>query len=90
MDNTMTTTGAVEMTGAYARVWSECPLPLSRRLAVVPAPVKGSALPIRGLGHLAQAVQGITTPAAKPRFAGTTDNSNSMDVPPFRTRRPPV
>ena len=84
----MTTTGAVEMTGAYARVWSECPQPLTRRLAVVPAPVQGSTLPIRGLGHLGQTVQGITTPAAKPRFAGTTDNS--MDVTPFRTRRPPV
>ncbi|MEO7235959.1 MAG: hypothetical protein ABIW80_11380 [Lapillicoccus sp.] len=88
MDNTMTTTGAVEMTGAYARVWSECLQPLSRRLAVVPAPVKGSTLPILGLGHRVQAVQGIDALPAKPRFTGTTDNY--MDVTPFRTRRPPV
>ena len=88
MNDTMTTTGAVEMTGAYARVWSEGQQPTSRRLAVVPAPVQGSALPILGLGHLGRAAQGIDTPAAKPCFAGTTHNH--MDVTPFRPRRPPV
>lgn len=95
MENTMTTTGAVEMTGAFARVWSECPQPLTRRLAVVQAPVPGTTLPISGLGHLGRfgsaAAQGIATPArmaAKARIAGTT--VNDMDVTPFRTRRPPV
>ena len=90
MDNTMTMTGAVEMTGAFARVWSMSPQPLHRGLAVVPAPVLGTTLPISGLGHVDQAAKGIVSPAArKARIAaGTTDNY--MDVIPFRTRRPPV
>lgn len=88
MENTMTMTGAVEMTGAFPRVWSESPQPLTRRLAGVQALVAGMTLPISGLGHVNQAAQGIATPAAKARIAGTTDNC--MDVTPFRTRRPPV
>ena len=92
MENTMTMSGAVEKTGAFPRVWSKCPSALTRRLAVVQAPVPGTTLPISGLGHLGlidpAAAQGIVTPAAKARFAGTTDNY--MDVIPFRTRRPPV
>ena len=99
MENTMTMTGAVEMTSAFTRVWSECPQALNRRRAVVQAPFPGITLPISGLGHLgllgqAAAAQGTTTPAAiarkagPARIAGTTDNY--MDVTSFRTRRPPV
>ncbi|MDQ6896002.1 MAG: hypothetical protein M3171_05280 [Actinomycetota bacterium] len=87
----MTMTGAVEMTGAFPRVWSESTQPLTRRLAVVQAPVAGTTLPISGLGHVNQAAQGIAITAhmaAKARIAGTTDNY--MDVTSLRTRRPPV
>ena len=91
MDNTMTMTGAVEMTCALTRVWPEHPQPLTRRLAVVQAPVPSTTLPISGLrfgGRIADQGSAKADLAFKARIAGTT--ANYMDVTPFRTRRPPV
>ncbi len=91
MENTMTMTGAVEMTGAFARVWSECPQVQTRRLAVTQAPVPGIALPISGLRFRGRAAQGIAAPAApatQDHKVGTT--ASYMDVTPFRFGRPPV
>ena len=83
--NTMTSS-AVEMTSAHARVWRDRLQPGTRLLADLVIPVQGTTLPIAGktgvVGRVA--VQGIA-----PAFAFPT-TYNSMDVPPFRTGRPPV
>lgn len=88
MSTTTNYGGAVVMTTcAHARVWRE--RPVTRRLAPVTAPVQGMTLPVAGLiaGQSAK-----TGPVAFPAGAdlGIAIAPNSMDVPPFRTGRPPV
>jgi hypothetical protein len=80
--NSTMTISAVEMTCADTRVWRDRLQPGARLLADVIAPVQGTTLPIVG-----QAVVGHTgafAPASAPQ------TYTSMDVPPFRTGRPPV
>jgi hypothetical protein len=72
--NSTMTISAVEMTCADTRVWRDRLQPGARLLADVIAPVQGTTLPIVG-----QAVVGHTGAFY-----------TSMDVPPFRTGRPPV
>jgi hypothetical protein len=94
MDNSTTTTsGAVETTSAHAHVWRDRLQPGTRLLADLVVTVQGTTLPTCGAGKAGLvgrvAVQGIA-----PAFAITTTSnaitSNYMDVPPFRTGRPPV
>ncbi len=80
MENTMTMTGAVEMTRAFPRVWSECPQALTTRLAVVPTPVQGTTLPISGYRAVGRAKDAPLAGIAL----------KTMDVTPFRPGRPPV
>jgi hypothetical protein len=84
--NSTMTSSAVETTCAHARVWRDRLQPGTRLLADLVIPVQGTTLPISGpsgvVGRVA--VQGIA-----PAFAVPT-TYNSMDVPPFRTGRPPV
>ncbi|HEY8308521.1 MAG TPA: hypothetical protein VIG79_17770 [Lapillicoccus sp.] len=84
--NTMTS-GAVEMTSADARVWRDRLQPGAHLLADIVIPVQGTTLPTVGIdkvGALGQAAVQVIAPA----FAVPT--YNSMDVPPFRSGRPPV
>lgn len=92
MESNSTTSGAVEMTSAHARVWRDRLQPGTRLLADLVVTVPGTTLPIADSGKSGLvgrvAVQGIA-----PAFGATTNNattSNYMDVPPFRTGRPPV
>jgi hypothetical protein len=85
MDNTMTTTGAVEMTGVFARLWIECPQPLTRRLADTTVPVQGSTLPISAKSH-----SGLFAGMAGQAPVASTIAPTYLDVRPFRTGRPPV
>ena len=98
---TMTTGTSISSADARAvtRVWSECPQPVTRRLADVLPAVQGGTLP--SFGHLG--VAGVTqVPGDKTVLAGMApaaladDNSvfdtaviSTMDVP-FRTGRPPA
>jgi hypothetical protein len=82
--NSTMTSGAVETTDACARVWRDRRQPGTRLLADVIAPIQGTTLPIAG-----QAVGGHVTETIAPAFAAP-QTSPSMDVPPFRTGRPPV
>ena len=85
MENTMTTSGDVDMTLALTRVWHQpsvvCGTPV-RRLAAVPAPFQGTSLPVAGR------YAGPVTKAPQAGAAARTTIS-TMDVP-FRTGRPPV
>ena len=93
MESNSTTSGAVEMTSAHARVWRDRLQPGTRLLADLVVTVHGTTLPIADSGKSGLvgrvAVQGIA-----PAFGATTTSnattSNYMDVPPFRTGRPPV
>jgi hypothetical protein len=84
--NSTMTIGTVEMTGVDTRVWRDRLQPGTRLLADLIVPVQGMTLPIAGKGAVLgqTAVQEIA-----PAFAVPTTH-NSMDVPPFRTGRPPV
>ena len=86
MESNSTTSGAVEMTSAHARVWRDRLQPGTRLLADLVVTVQGTTLPISSTGQAGVvgrvAVQGIAPACA------TT--SNYLDVPPFRTGRPPV
>jgi hypothetical protein len=84
--NTMTS-GAVETTSAHARVWRDRLQPGTRLLADLVIPVQGTTLPIAGF-HKAGTVGQAAVQAIAPAFAVPT--YNSMDVPPFRSGRPPV
>ena len=86
--NSTMTSSAVEMTCAHARVWRDRLQPGTRLLADLVIPVQGTTLPIAAgktgvVGRVA--VQGIA-----PAFGHLPTTYNSMDVPPFRTGRPPV
>ena len=87
MESNSTTSGAVDMTSAHARVWRDRLQPGTRLLADLVVTVQGTTLPIADSGKSGLvgrvAVQGIA-----PAFGATT--FNYMDVPPFRTGRPPV
>jgi hypothetical protein len=86
MESNSTTSSAVDTTCADARVWRDRLQPGTRLLADLVVTVQGTTLPISSTGKAGVvgrgAVQGIA-----PAFATTT---NYMDVPPFRTGRPPV
>jgi hypothetical protein len=86
MDNSTTTSGAVEMTSAHARVWRNRLQPGTRLLADLVVTVQGTTLPISG-SDKAGLVGRVAVQGTAPAFAITT---NYMDVPPFRTGRPPV
>jgi hypothetical protein len=87
--NSTMTSSAVETTCAHARVWRDRLQPGTRLLADLVIPVQGTTLPISGKSGVVGrvAVQGIA-----PAFVTTSDatTDNYMDVPPFRTGRPPV
>jgi len=92
--NSTMTSGAVDLTSAHARVWRDRLQPGTRLLADLVVTVQGTTLPISGpSGVVGQvAVQGT---GAVPAFAirPTTHEAttfNYMDVPPFRSGRPPV
>ena len=84
--NSTMTSGALDTTCAHARAWRDRLQPGTRLLADLVVTVQGTTLPISSTGQAGVvgrvAVQGIA-----PAFATT---SNYMDVPPFRTGRPPV
>lgn len=82
--NSTMTSSVVDQTCAHARVWRDRLQPGTRLLADLVIPVQGTTLPISGKAGVVGrfAVQGA------PAFPTSTDNS--MDVPPFRTGRPPV
>lgn len=90
--NSTMTSGAVDTTCAHARVWRDRLQPGTRLLADLIVPVQGTTLPISGKAGVVGrvAVQGIAPAftSATTTFNATT--SNYMDVPPFRTGRPPV
>jgi len=83
--NSTMTSSAVEMTSAHARVWRDRLQPGTRLLADLVIPVQGTTLPIAGKTGV---VGRVTVQGIAPAFAFPT--YNSMDVPPFRTGRPPV
>lgn len=87
--NSTMTSGAVEMTSAHARLWRDRLQPGTRLLADLVITLQGTTLPISGKsGVVGQiAVQGA---GAVPAFATTAMPLNYVDVPPFRTGRPPV
>ena len=85
--NSTMTSNAVDLTCTHARVWRDRPQPGTRLLADLVIPVQGTTLPISGkagvVGRVAvQGAQAFPIPL--------TRTYNSMDVPPFRTGRPPV
>lgn len=84
MRNTMTKSGAVEKTGALPRVWSNLSNPAIRRLAVTVAPVLGGTLPASA-AHAAD-FGPITRTCTTINYI----TINYMDIPRFRTERPPV
>ena len=94
--NSTMTSGAVETTCAHARVWRDRLQPGTRLLADILVTVQGTTLPVAGSGK-AGLVGYVAVPDA-PLFDTTLSNSinrnaithNSMDVPPFRSGRPPV
>ena len=87
--NSTMTSGAVEMTSARACVWRDRLQPGTRLLADHVITLQGTTLPISGTaGVLGQiAVQGA---GAVPAFASSFNTPTYVDVPPFRTGRPPV
>ena len=87
--NSTMTSGAVEMTSAHARVWRDRLQPGTRLLADLVITLQGMTLPICGKsGVVGQiAVQGA---GGVPAFATTAMPLTYVDVPPFRTGRPPV
>jgi len=91
--NSTMTSSAVEMTSAHARVWRDRLQPGTRLLADLVVTVQGTTLPISGFGKSGAvgrvAVQGIA-PAFDAIALDNYSTSNSMDVPPFRSGRPPV
>jgi hypothetical protein len=91
MESNSTTSGAVDTTCAHARVWRDRLQPGTRLLADLVVTVQGTTLPISGSGKAG--LQGQVAVQDAPVF-GTTPSkaitSNYMDVPPFRTGRPPV
>lgn len=90
---TMTKTGEVVTTIAFPHVWSAAVPMVTRRLAPVSGAIQGTALSAAAPAYLGLADAGI---ALKTRFAhivGSTriaSTTSSMDIPPFRTGRPPV
>ena len=86
--NSTMTSSTVETTCAHARVWRDRLQPGTRLLADLVIKLQGTTLPSSGKpGVVGQAaVQGA---GAVPAFAFPT-TYNSMDVPPFRSGRPPV
>jgi hypothetical protein len=89
MESNSPTSGAVEMTSAHARVWRERRQPGTRLLADHVTALQGTTLSISGKsGVVGQvAVQGA---GAVPAFVSSSIARTYMDVPPFRTGRPPV
>ena len=86
--NSTMTSGTVEMTCADTRVWRDRLQPGTRLLADLVIALPGTTLPSSGKpGVVGQiAVQGA---GAVPAFASSIARTY-MDVPPFRTGRPPV
>jgi hypothetical protein len=86
--NSTMTSGTVEMTSPHARVWRDRLQPGTRLLADLVIALPGTTLPSSGEpGVVVQiAVQGA---GAVPAFASSIARTY-MDVPPFRTGRPPV
>jgi hypothetical protein len=91
--NCTMTSGAVEMTSPHARVWRDRLQPGTRLLADLVITLPGTTLPMSSKsGVVGQiAVQGAGVPAfATSSTARTAMSINYVDVPPFRTGRPPV
>jgi hypothetical protein len=90
--NSTMTSGAVSTTGAHARVWRDRLQPGTRLLADLVITLPGTTLPTSGqfgiVGQVAVAEAPLfgTTASSAP----TSNPTNYMDVPPFRTGRPPV
>jgi hypothetical protein len=78
------TSGTVEMTSPHACVWRDRLQPGTRLLADLVITLPGTTLPSSGKPGVA--VQGA---GAVPAFASSIAHTY-MDVPPFRTGRPPV
>ena len=95
--NSTMTSSAVETTCAPARVWRDRLQPGTRLLADLVVTVQGTTLPITDSGK--SGLVGRVALSDAPAFGTTLSNpittsnaitSNYMDVPPFRTGRPPV
>jgi hypothetical protein len=104
--NSTMTSGALDTTCAHARAWRDRLQPGTRLLADPVVTVQGTTLPITDSGKAGLVGRvavpdatafgttlsnGITSNASTSN--ATTSNattSNYMDVPPFRTGRPPV
>jgi hypothetical protein len=82
--NSTMTSGTVEMTSPHARVWRDRLQPGTRLLADLVITLPGTTLPSSGKPGVA--VQGA---GAVQAFASSIARTY-MDVPPFRTGRPPV
>ena len=89
MESNSTTSGAVDTTCAHARVWRDRLQPGTRLLADLVVTVQGTTLPISGSGKAG--LQGQVAVQDASAFGTTPSKAiNYMDVPPFRTGRPPV
>ena len=101
--NSTMTSSVVDPTCMHARVWRDRLQPGTRLLADLVIPVQGTTLPISGkagfVGRVAvQDAPAFGTTLSNAITNATTSNattsnattSNYMDVPPFRTGRPPV
>ena len=87
--NSTMTSGAVELTSTHARVWRDRLQPGTRLQADLAMALPGTTLPILGKAGIV----GQVAVAGVPAFATTVSSAtttNYMDVPPFRTGRPPV
>ena len=89
MESNSTTSGAVEMTSAHARVWRKCRQPGTRLLADHVTALQGMTLSTSGnSGVVGQvAVQGA---GAVPAFVSSSIARTYRVVPPFRIGRPSV
>jgi hypothetical protein len=82
--NITMTSSVVDPTCMHARVWRDRLQPGTRLLADLVIPVQGTTLPISGKAGVVRRV------AVQGALAFPIPTYNSMDVPPFRTGRPPV
>jgi hypothetical protein len=86
--NSTMTSGAVDTTCTHARVWRDRLQPGTRLLADHVLTLPGTTLPTSGKA----VIVGQVAVAEAPIFATAvpTTSFTYMDVPPFRTGRPPV
>lgn len=90
--NSTMTTGTVDTTCAHTRVWRDRRQPGTRLLADLVITRPGTTLPISGHAGIVGQGAVVKAPAFGTRVSASANatTTNYMDVPPFRTGRPPV